>query len=648
MLTKAGSSVSEWHCGSSPLPECCRSIAGIACRLPRRSRSPGVSVDVLQCIEHPEDLRRLPRVSLGTVAHALRRELIAVGAEVGGHFAASLGAVELTVALHYVFDTPRDRIVWDVGHQAYGHKALTGRRAGLRRIKRGDGPSGFLRRQESPYDAFGAGHAGTSISAALGMAEAARRGGRPTRAVAVIGDGGATAGMSFEALNHAGHLETGVRIVFNDNGMSIAPNVGGLSRTGRARAYFEALGLRYLGPVDGHDLDALLPMLERLRDAAGPAVLHVRTRKGRGFEPAERDPFRWHATSPFDVATGDRRSDGERHPPSWTASFAEALTRIADRDPRVVAITAAMPDGTGLEVFGRRHPDRVYDVGIAEQHAVTFAAGLAVEGLRPVCAIYSSFLQRAFDQIIHDVALQRLPVVFALDRAGLVGADGPTHHGVLDLAYLRAIPQLVIAAPRDENELQHLLATAIEADVPFALRFPRGAARGVACDPDPKPLPIGRGVTLRSGGDLALVGLGKTVPVLEAAAERLAEEGISAAVIDARYAKPLDADLLESAARRCGTVLTAEDHAAQGGFGSAVREMLGERVPGTRLRSLGIPDHFVEHGDVEAQWRAAGIDQASVARQAVALLEERGPSRDARTLWVGPPGAGLARAGRGR
>ena len=476
---------------------------------------------LLSTIDEPRALRELGRAELVQVARELREHLIALGAEIGGHFAGSLGAVELTVALHAVFDTPNDRIVWDVGHQAYGHKALTGRREALRRIKRADGPAGFLRRCESPYDVFGAGHAGTSISAALGIAEAAARTGARRRAVAVIGDGAATAGMSFEALNHAGHLRAALRVVFNDNGMSIAPNVGGLHRTGDVAGYARALGIAYQGPVDGHDLEALLDALAVLRDSDGPTLLHVKTQKGRGYAPAEADPYRWHATVPFDRARGVRRAGGGG-PPSWTAAFADALARIADRDPRVVALTAAMPDGTGLDKFAERHPDRMYDVGIAEQHAVTFAAGLASEGLRPVCAIYSSFLQRGFDQIMHDVALQQLPVTFALDRAGLVGADGPTHHGALDLAYLRPIPNLVIAAPRDENELQHLLATAVESGAPFALRFPRGAATGCAIDPDPKPLPIGRGELLRDGGDLAIAALGKTVPAALAAADALA------------------------------------------------------------------------------------------------------------------------------
>ena len=592
---------------------------------------------LLAGIEAPEQLRALPREALAGVARELREELIELGAEIGGHFAGSLGTVELSVALHYVFDTPRDRIVWDVGHQAYGHKALTGRRRQLRRIKHSDGPSGFLRRSESVYDVFGAGHAGTSVSACVGIAEGIRRRGGDERVVAVIGDGAATAGMSFEAFNHAGELGGDARVVFNDNGMSIAPNVGGLSRTGRARSYFEALGLHYCGPVDGHDLHALLPALERLRGAKGPTVLHVRTRKGKGFAPAEQDPFRWHATTPFDRASGVRRAKPAPPaagrvaeaappppppppPPSWTAAFADALGRIADRDDRVVAITAAMPDGTGLDKFGQRHPGRVYDVGIAEQHAVTFAAGLATEGQRPVCAIYSSFLQRGFDQIVHDVALQELPVVFALDRAGVVGADGPTHHGALDLAYLRMIPNLVVAAPRDENELQHLLATGIESGRPFALRFPRGAACGVACDPDPKALPIGRGEWLREGSDATLVGLGKTVPALLEAALRLAEHGISVGVVDARFVKPLDADLLLAAAHRSGLVLTVEDHVRAGGFGSAVLELLADRAPQARVRVLGLPDAFLEHGSAEEQWRRAGIDVAGIVAETLAAL----------------------------
>ena len=558
----------------------------------------------------PEALRALPRRCLPHLAEELRQELIDLGAEIGGHFAGSLGTVELAIALHYVFDTPRDRLVWDVGHQAYGHKALTGRCQALRRVKRADGPSGFLRRCESPYDAFGAGHAGTSVSAALGMAEAARRGGRDVRAVAVIGDGGATAGMAFEGLNHAGHLGSDLKVVFNDNDMSIAPTVGGLSRSTSPRGCFESLGLRYGGPVDGHDLEALIPALEWLRDARGPSVLHVRTHKGKGFVPAERDPYGWHATTPFDASSGARNAGPSA--PSWTGAFAEALGRLMAREPRAVAITAAMPDGTGLDQVARRFPERVYDVGIAEQHAVTFAAGLAAEGWLPVCAIYSTFLQRAFDQILHDVALQRLPVIFALDRAGLVGPDGPTHHGVFDLAYLRIIPELAVAAPRDERDLARLLATAVRAQRPFALRFPRGAAPGAEPEADPAPLELGRGEALRPGDDVALVGIGKTVETAFAASDGLREAGIAAAVLDARFAKPVDEGLLVEAALRSGRVVTIEDHVASGGLGGAVLELLARAVPEAQVLVCGLPDRFVDHGDAAAQWREAGIDAASV------------------------------------
>ncbi len=615
-LTDRTDSVSDWLCAPRAGAATLRTLPGIS---PAAEEEGAGALANLASIDDPRALRVLPRAELVRLADELRAYLVDVGAAVGGHFAGSLGSVELTLALHAIFDTPADRIVWDIGHQAYGHKVLTGRREALWKIKRADGPAGFLRRCESPFDCFGAGHAGTSVSAALGMAVASARSGSDRRVVAVLGDGGATAGMSFEALNHAAGIGAALRVVFNDNGMSIAPTVGGLARSGGVRAYAEALGLRCRGPVDGHDLPALLDALAELRDAPGPALLHVRTRKGKGYAPAEADPFRWHATAPFERESGRARASGAGAP-SWTSAFADALARIADRDPRVVAITAAMPDGTGLDRFARRHPERVYDVGIAEQHAVTFAAGLAAEGLRPVCAIYSTFLQRALDQIVHDVALQELPVCFALDRAGLVGADGPTHHGVFDLAYLRAVPNLVIAAPRDENQLQHLLATGIECGRPFALRFPRGAAPGAALDPDPKPLPIGRGELLRAGADLALVALGKTVPAALAAAEQLAARGIRAGVLDARFAKPLDADLLIRAGASTGCLVCVEDHALAGGFGSAVLELLAEHAPDVRVSRLGLPDRFVEHGDVDAQWRDAGIDAAGIAAAAERAL----------------------------
>jgi 1-deoxy-D-xylulose-5-phosphate synthase len=574
-------------------------------------------------IREPADLRQVPKRHLRDVCDELRGELIELGAVRGGHFAGSLGTVELSVGLHWVFDTPRDRLIWDVGHQAYGHKALTGRREQLIKVKKADGPSGFLRRCESEYDVFGAGHAGTSISAGLGVSEGLRRQGREGCSVAIIGDGAATSGMSFEALNHAGHLEVDTRVVYNDNGMSIAPSIGGLKKPGNARKYFESMGFSYIGPVDGHDLDELLPALEELRDTSGPIVLHAITQKGHGFAPAEADPYGWHACKPFDAKTGVvLPGSGKPSPPSWTQAFADSLAVIADRDPRVVAITAAMPDGTGLDRFERAHPDRVYDAGIAEQHAVTFAAGMATEGMRPVCAIYSTFLQRAFDQIVHDVALQNLPVTFAIDRAGLVGADGPTHHGVLDIGYLRMIPNLVIAAPRDENQLQHLLATAIESGRPFAVRFPRGTAMGVQLDPEPKAVPIGRAELLRDGKDVALFAIGKAVAAAEKAADLLAKQGVSARVVDARFIKPLDDQALVSAVERCSRIVTIEDHMATGGFGSAVLERLAVLTPGARVLVCGLADRFVEHGETDDQWTAGGIDPESIATRTADWLEK--------------------------
>jgi len=578
---------------------------------------------MLSTINDPSSLRELPGEVLVDVADALRCHLIELGSKIGGHFGGSLGVVELTVALHAVFETPHDRIVWDVGHQAHGHKILTGRREAMMRIKKADGPAGFLRRSESPYDAFGAGHAGTSISAALGMAEAFARQGVDRYAVAVIGDGSATSGLSFEALNHAPTMSNSLRVILNDNGMSIAPGTGGLHSTGDFRGYAESMGWRYVGPVDGHDLPTLLKVMSEFRSGEGPALLHVKTRKGCGYAPAESDPYGWHATAPFEIETGARGAKASAAM-SWTECFAECLSRIADRDDRVVAITAAMPDGTGLDRFAERHPDRVYDVGIAEQHAVTFAAGLAAEGLRPVCAIYSTFLQRAFDQVVHDVALQDLPVTFAIDRAGLVGADGPTHHGAFDLSYLRTIPNLVVAAPRDANDLQRLLATAIDSGRPFAIRYPRGTAPGQLTDPDPKSIPIGQGELIREGKDVALIALGKAVDEALLAAEELAKRGIQAAVVDARFVKPLDVGLIRRVAGWTGRVVTIEDHALAGGFGSAVIEVLADELSRVDVLRLGLPDHFIEHGEAREQWREARIDCEAIVTAALSFPDEGG------------------------
>jgi len=556
---------------------------------------------LLRHIDSPADLRRLGPDELAQLAAELREYLIVSVANTGGHLAAGLGTVELTIALHTVFNTPHDRLVWDIGHQAYPHKILTGRRDAMPGLRRQNGLSGFLSRSESEYDTFGAGHSSTSISAALGMAAAAARDGSGRKAVAIIGDGAMTAGMAFEALNNAGDLDCDLLVILNDNEMSISRNHGAmhnyLARILSSRFYtgvregsksilnnlpgarsffgrweehmkgmllpgtlFEELGFNYIGPIDGHDLPTLIGTLGNLRELKGRQFLHVVTQKGKGYHHAEKDPCNFHGVAPFDRETGAQKaSPGGK---SYTRIFSDWLCDMAAADPRLVGITPAMGEGSGLSRFAQQYPDRYYDVGIAEQHALTFAGGLACEGLKPVVAIYSTFLQRAYDQLIHDIALQNLDVTFAIDRAGLVGADGPTHHGVLDLGYLRMIPNLVIAAPRDENQLQHLLATAIESGRPFALRFPRGTALGVGLDPEPRVIPIGSAELLREGKDVALFAIGKAVAAAEKAADLLAEQGISARVVDARFVKPLDDQALVSAAERCARIVTIEDHMA--------------------------------------------------------------------------------------
>jgi 1-deoxy-D-xylulose-5-phosphate synthase len=621
---------------------------------------------LLSRIRCPEDLRALPREDLARVAEELRREIVLRVSRTGGHLASSLGAVELVTAIHAVFDTPRDRLVLDVGHQGYAHKMLTGRLEGFERIGREGGIAKFLRRSESPYDAFGAGHAGTSISAALGMACAMTHQGRDGIAIALIGDGGMTAGMAFEALNHAGHLkQKNLVVVLNDNEMSISPNVGALSSflsrqlskpmvrrmKGWARELldslpgdvlqlaqraedsfkaffspgmlFEALCFQYVGPIQGNRLEVVLPTFENVRqmikNGEGPILVHAVTAKGFGYEPAQQDPLAYHGVGTFDVESGEfhRSKPG---PPKYQDVFADALVQLAREDERIVGITAAMADGTGLSRFRRHFPDRFYDVGIAEQHAVTFAAGLACEGMKPVAAIYSTFLQRAYDQVVHDVCLQNLDVTFALDRAGLVGADGATHQGLYDLAYLRTLPNMLVMAPKDENELRHMLRTAVEHPGPAALRFPRGGGFGVPLDPDIKALPVGRAELLRDGRDAAIVALGSVVhPALEAAAE-LAAEGISVAVLNARFAKPLDAAAVEGLARRCGAVLTVEEHAGMAGFGAAVLEALSAGGVAARTRCLAVPDRLVEHGDPAASLHEFGLDAEGIAQAVRELL----------------------------
>jgi 1-deoxy-D-xylulose-5-phosphate synthase len=583
---------------------------------------------ILDGIDSPADLRRLPPERLPDVAAALRRVILDTVSRTGGHLAASLGAVELATALHYAFDTPRDRLLWDVGHQGYPHKLLTGRRHEFARIGRAGGIGKFLRRSESPYDVFGAGHAGTSISAAVGIAEAIRRRGGDERVIAVIGDGAMTAGMAFEGLNNAGFLRLGqLLVVLNDNEMSISPNVGALSVAGSAAAFFAALGFDAIGPVDGHDLAALGEAFARVRARRRderPVLVHCRTRKGHGYAPAVRDPVAYHGVGAFEVGSG-ALARGKPGPPSWTSVFADALAQLADEDSRIVALTAAMADGTGLTRFAATHPDRCYDVGIAEQHAVTMAAGMATEGLKPVCAIYSTFLQRAFDQIVHDVCVQDLDVTFAVDRAGLVGADGATHQGLYDLAYLRTLPNMVVMAPKDENELRRMLRTAIEHPGPAALRFPRGAAPGAAIDASIEPLAVGRAELLRDGGDVALIAIGAMVPTAIRAAAALAENGIDAAVLNARFVKPLDARAIVRLARRVGAVVTVEEHAVGGGFGEAVTSLLAAYGVPVPTRILAVPDRVVEHADPEASLAAFGLDAEGVARAARELCERARP-----------------------
>jgi 1-deoxy-D-xylulose-5-phosphate synthase len=622
---------------------------------------------LLQEINSPEELRRLPREQVEQVAHELRAEIIERVSKTGGHLASSLGAVELITGIHYVFDTPRDRLVLDVGHQGYPHKMLTGRRTGFDRIGKRDGIGKFLRRQESEYDHFGAGHAGTSISAALGMAQGLQHRGIDHCAIALIGDGGMTAGMAFEALNHAGHLkQKNLVVVLNDNEMSISPNVGAMSSylsrklsapmvrrmKGWAKEFltsmpgdmlhwaqkaeeslkvffspgllFEALNFKYVGPIQGHRMDVVLETFENVKAMLaagdGPILVHALTAKGYGYEPAQNDPFRYHGVGRFDVDSG-RLHASKPGPPKYQNVFAETLIRLAREDRRIVGITAAMADGTSLDLFAKEFPSRFYDVGIAEQHAVTFAAGLATEGMKPVAAIYSTFLQRAYDQVVHDVCLQNLDVTLAMDRAGIVGADGATHQGMYDIAYLRNLPNIICMAPKDENELRHMLRTAVEYEGPAAVRYPRGAGFGVPLDPDIKAVPIGESELLRDGDDAVIVAYGTLVhPAVEAAAE-LAADGISVAVINARFAKPLDRDRILSLAKRCGALVTVEEHSGMGGFSGAVLEALSDAGVSVRSRCLGVSEAAIEHGDPAEILHELGLDAEGIARAVRDLVE---------------------------
>jgi len=614
---------------------------------------------LLEAIDSPRDLRRLAASQLPALAAELREFLIHSVSTRGGHFAAGLGAVELAVALHYVYDTPHDRLVWDVGHQAYPHKVLTGRRDRLHTIKHRGGLAPFPSRAESEYDTFGVGHSSTSIAAALGMAIAAAQRGEQRRIAAIVGDGAMSAGMAFEALNHAGSLDADLLVVLNDNDMSISEAVGAFSnylarllsgplyahlRAGGKRVLkhvpsalelarrsealvkgmvlpgtiFEELGLNYIGPVDGHDVSALVATLRNVRALKGPQLLHVVTRKGKGYAPAEADPIKWHGPGPFDPASGTifkEKSSG----PSYSQVFGQWLCEMAERDARIVAITPAMREGSGLVEYSKRFPKRYFDVAIAEQHAVTLAAGMACEGLRPVVAIYSTFLQRAYDQLIHDVALQSLPVVFALDRAGLVGSDGATHQGSFDLSYLRCIPNLVVMAPADENECRQMLYTATTLDAPAAVRYPRGTGPGVAIEREMSALAVGRAQLRREGhSGLALLAFGAMVAPAQAIAEHL-----DATLVNMRFVKPLDEDLVLSLAARHRGIVTIEENVVAGGAGSAIGELLADEGLQIPMLHLGIPDRFIEHGSREDCLQAAGLDRAALEARILRWWSER-------------------------
>lgn len=616
-------------------------------------------MSLLNQINAPADLKQLPQSDLPKLAAEIRQLIIETCAKNGGHIAPSLGVVELTIALHKVFNSPEDKLIWDVGHQAYAHKIICGRRDSFHTLRTLDGISGFPKRCESEHDVWEVGHSSTSLSAATGYAVARDLAGRQNKVVAVIGDGSMTGGIAFEGLNHAGHLNRDLVVVLNDNEMSIAENVGAvsgfLSRTSSSEfihkfkreteqfikhaksdmgngvirfarkiensfkglftpaMLFQAFGFEYIGPIDGHDLPLLQETMERVKKLDTAVLIHVITTKGKGYKPAEQNPSLFHGVGPFDIETG-KVLKGKGGAASYTAIFGNTLARLAEEDERVVAITAAMPDGTGLTNFAKQHPDRFFDVGIAEQHGATFAAGLACEGKKPVFAVYSTFLQRAYDQVLHDVCIQNLPVVFALDRGGVVGNDGPTHHGVFDLSYLRHIPNMTLMAPKDENELQHMLKTAIVHDGPIALRYPRGNGYGVPLDQDLKPLVIGKAELLREGADGVLIALGSMVyPAMDAVAD-LAAEGLDLTVMNARFVKPLDAELILQLAKRFGKLITLEENALQGGFGTAVLELLEEQGVRAQVLRIGFPDQYIEQGEQHELRAMHGLDKAGIAK----------------------------------
>ena len=594
---------------------------------------------LLDAIRDPADLRKLDKSQMSAVAEELRNELINIVSVTGGHFGAGLGVVELTVALHYVFNTPDDRVIWDVGHQAYPHKILTGRRDRMRSVRKGGGLSGFTKRAESEYDPFGAAHSSTSISSGLGMAVARDLAGGNNHVIAVIGDGAMSAGMAYEAINNAGARNSRLLVILNDNNMSIAPACGALNKhlnrmtdaMSGTGTIFEKLGMRALGPIGGHDVEGLISALEEIRDdeEGGPVLLHIVTEKGHGYAPAAGSSDKGHAVGKFDIATG-KSAASKSSLPTYTTVFAQELIRQAEIDPKIVAITAAMPSGTGLDLFEKRFPDRTFDVGIAEQHAVTFAAGMATEGYKPFCTIYSTFLQRAYDQVVHDVVIQKLPVRFAMDRAGLVGADGCTHAGSFDLAYLGCLPGMVVMAAADEADLIAMVATAAAYDEgPIAFRYPRGEVARLASAEKTKFLEIGKGRIMREGTDVAILSLGTRLASTLEAASLLDEQGISCTVADARFAKPIDTDLVNDLIRNHHTLITVEEGAA-GGFGSQVLHYLanaGLLDRGLAVRALTLPDRLQDHDDQPRQYAEAGLDAEGIVKVVMAAMPAKAATR---------------------
>ena len=621
----------------------------------------------LEKINSPNDLKKIARKDLPILASELREVIIDVVSKNGGHLAPSLGAVELAIAIHYVFNAPKDKIIWDVGHQAYAHKLLTGRREQFHTLRQYNGICGFTRMSESPFDAFSTGHSSTSISAGLGIACAKRLKNDNSKVIAVIGDGSMTAGLAYEGLNQAGDINKNILVILNDNDMSIAHNVGAvsslLSRTFSSKylqdfkkevgdflkslpkfgddiyhfakrskesfktfitpgMLFEAFNFEYFGPINGHKLDHLIDILNNVKCLNEPVLLHVTTKKGKGYLPSEKNPVHFHGVGCFNADTGESINK-DCSIPTYTQVFGRTLVKMASKDRRIIAVTAAMPEGTGLSEFARTYPDRFFDVGIAEQHAVTFAAGLATEGFKPVVAIYSTFLQRAYDQILHDVCIEKIPVIFAVDRGGIVGEDGATHNGVFDLSYLRSLPNMVVMAPKDENELCKMLKTAVDYDGPIAIRYPRGTAEGVATESNNRPIPIGKGEVLKKGDDVVIFAIGRSVNEALSAHDMLKKHDICAMVVNCRFVKPLDIELIGSLSKKIPRVITVEENVRQGGFGSAVLECLSDQgIIGFRLKCIGIPDTFVEHGPQEILRSKYGVDASAIFDAAKCLMND--------------------------